>query len=146
LDNLFLRKFEKHLFVLIEKKNFSFSDYTNRLVEEINDMLVERGLISFSELIRQFDLPTEYLTSIVNTRVVGSSANGIKYESGTLYTENYVRLQQNIVIGYLQAALLPIKVSEVIKNTRINENLIQSSIFQLNCLMKRKRKRLFCFV
>ncbi|CAF4218475.1 unnamed protein product, partial [Rotaria sp. Silwood2] len=40
---------------------FISAEYTNRLVEEINDMLVERGLISFSELIRQFDLPTEYL-------------------------------------------------------------------------------------
>ncbi|CAF3179524.1 unnamed protein product [Rotaria sp. Silwood2] len=30
---------------------FISAEYTNRLVEEINDMLVERGLISFSELI-----------------------------------------------------------------------------------------------
>lgn len=102
------------------------SDYTNRLVEEISDMLVERGLIPFSELIRQFDLPTEYLNSIVISRIIGSGLNGIKYESGTLYTENYVRLQQNILIGFLQAALLPVRVGEILKTTRVNENLIQS--------------------
>jgi hypothetical protein len=88
-------------------------------------MLVERGLISFSELIRQFDLPTEYLNTIIINRVIG---NSIKFESGTLYTENYVRLQQNILIGYLQAAFLPVRVNEIIKNTRVNENLIQSNI------------------
>jgi hypothetical protein len=87
-------------------------------------MLVERGLIPFSELIRQYDLPTEYLNSIVINRIIG---NGIKFESGTLYTENYVRLQQNILIGYLEAAFLPVRVNEIIKNTRVNENLIQSN-------------------
>jgi len=97
------------------------------LVEEISDMLVERGLIPFSELIRQFDLPTEYLNSIVINRIIGSSLNTIKFETGTLYTENYVRLQQNILIGYLEAAFLPIRVNEIIKNTRVNENLIQSN-------------------
>jgi hypothetical protein len=107
---------------------FISADYTNRLIEEINDMLVERGLISFSELIRQFDLPTEYLNTIVINRVIG---NSIKFESGTLYTENYVRLQQNILIGYLQAAFLPVRVNEIIKNTRVNENLIQSLIVNL---------------
>lgn len=109
----------------------SISDYTNRLVEEINDMLVERGLIPFSELIRQFDLPIEYLQSIVTNRVVGSPLTGIKFESGTLYTENYVRLQQNILIGYLQAAFLPVRINEMIKNTRANDNLIQSLIVNL---------------
>ncbi|CAF4175083.1 unnamed protein product, partial [Rotaria magnacalcarata] len=55
----------------------------------------------------------------------------IKYESGTLYTENYVRLQQNILIGYLQGALLPLRVNELIKNTCINENLVQNLIVNL---------------
>ncbi|CAF1053711.1 unnamed protein product [Adineta steineri] len=110
---------------------FISADYTNRLVEEINDMLVERGLIPFSELIRQFDLPTEYLNSIVTNRIIGSTSNGIKFESGTLYTENYVRLQQNILIGCLQAAFLPVRVNEIIKTTRVNENLIQSLIVNL---------------
>jgi hypothetical protein len=96
------------------------------LVEEINDMLVERGLIAFSELIRQFDLPTEYLNSIVTNRIIAPGLNGIKFESGTLYTENYVRLQQNILIGCLQGAFLPIRVNEILKTTRVNENLIQS--------------------
>ncbi|CAF4371093.1 unnamed protein product [Adineta steineri] len=91
-------------------------------------MLVERGLIPFSELIRQFDLPTEYLNSIVTNRIIGSTSNGIKFESGTLYTENYVRLQQNILIGCLQAAFLPVRANEIIKTTRVNENLIQSNI------------------
>lgn len=104
-----------------------FSDYTNRLVEEINDMLNERGLIPFSDLIRQFDLPTDYLNSIVTHRIIGSSAHNIKFESGTLYTDNYVRLQQNMIIGYLQAAFLPVRVNEITKNTRVNENLIQSN-------------------
>lgn len=94
-------------------------------------MLVERGLIPFSELIRQFDLPIEYLQTIILNRVVGSPGNGIKFESGTLFTENYVRLQQNIVIGYLQAAFLPIRVNEISKNTRVNENLLQSLIVNL---------------
>ena len=89
-------------------------------------MLVERGLIPFSELIRQFDLPTEYLNSILINRIIASGLNAIKFESGTLYTDNYVRLQQNIIIGYLQAAFLPVRVNEITKNARINENLIQS--------------------
>ncbi len=119
---------------------FDSSDYTNRLVEEITDTLVERGLIPFSELIRQYDLPTEYLNSIVINRIIGSSLNGIKFESGTLYTENYVRLQQNILIGYLQAAFLPVRVNEIIKNTRVNENLIQSN---KNKNLKKKIKFVF---
>lgn len=92
-------------------------------------MLLERGLIPLSELIRQFDLPTEYLNSIVTNRVIGSALNGVKFESGTLYTENYVRLQKNTIIGYLQAALLPVRVNEMIKNTRVNENLTQGNRF-----------------
>ena len=103
------------------------SEYTNRLSEEINDMLVERGLVPFSDLIRQFDLPTEYLNSIITNRIIGTSLNNVKFESGTLYTENYVRLQQNILIGYLQAAFLPVRISELIKNVRVNENLVQSN-------------------
>ncbi|CAF1259339.1 unnamed protein product [Rotaria magnacalcarata] len=110
---------------------FISADYTNRLIEEITDILLERGLIAFSELIRQFDLPTEYLNSILTNRIIGSSQHNIKYESGTLYTENYVRLQQNILIGYLQGALLPLRVNELIKNTCINENLVQNLIVNL---------------
>jgi hypothetical protein len=90
-------------------------------------MLTERGLIPIGELIRQFDLPTEYLNSIITNRIIASSFNGIKFESGTLYTENYVRLQQNTLIGHLQAAFLPVRVNDIIKNTRINENLVQSN-------------------
>ncbi len=104
-------------------------------------MLVERGLIAFSELIRQFDLPTEYLNSIVTNRIIASGLNGIKFESGTLYTENYVRLQQNILIGCLQAAFLPIRVNEILKTTRVNENLIQSKKINL-----RKKKQIFLFI
>ncbi|CAF0952210.1 unnamed protein product [Rotaria sordida] len=110
---------------------FISAEYTNRLVEEINDMLIERGLIPFSELIRQFDLPTEYLNTILTNRILSSSIHNIKFESGTLYTENYVRLQQNILIGYLQAAFLPVRINEINKNTRVNENLIQNLIINL---------------
>ena len=101
-------------------------EYTSRLVEEINDILIERGLISMSDLLRQFDLPTEYLQSIVSNRIINSATNGVKFESGTLYTDNYVRLQQNMLIGYLQGAFLPVRVSEIGKNIRINEALVQS--------------------
>jgi hypothetical protein len=103
-----------------------FSEYTGRLIEEINDILMERGLIPISDLIRQFDLPTDYLQSIVANRLVASSGNAVKFDAGTLYTDNYVRLQQNTLIGCLQAALLPVRVSDIIKTTRVNENLIQS--------------------
>jgi hypothetical protein len=102
------------------------SEYTHRLVEEINDMLVERGLIAMNDLIRQFDLPTEYLQSIVNNRILGSSLNTIRFDSGTLYTDTYVRLQQNTIIGYLQAALLPVRIHDILKQSRINDNLVQS--------------------
>lgn len=129
--NLFQR--ETNIFKLNRliktKECFSrcFSEYTNRLVEEINDILSERGLMSMSDLIRQFDLPTDYLQNLVHQRIIGpSSLNNVKFESSTLYTDNYVRLQQNILLGYLQAALLPVRVNELLRSGRINENLVQS--------------------
>ena len=118
----------RRMFVASTKQIFRFSEYTNRLVEEINDILSERGLMSMSDLIRQFDLPTDYLQTLVHQRIIGSSSTttNVKFESSTLYTENYVRLQQNILIGYLQAALLPVRVNELLRQSRMNENLIQS--------------------
>lgn len=102
------------------------SQYTERFVEEINDMLNARGLVSMNELIRQYDLPIEYVNSTVTHRIVGASSSGVKCESGILYTKNYVHLQQNILLGCLEAAFHPLRVTDIMKHTRVNENLIQS--------------------
>lgn len=122
-DNLYQCKlfvFESSLsFVLLSK-------YTNRFVEEINDLLTVRGLVPMNELIRQYDLPIEYVHSIVTDRIVGAPSRGVKCKSGILYTKNYVHLQQNILMGCFEAAFHPIRVIDIIKLTGVNENLVQS--------------------
>jgi hypothetical protein len=89
-------------------------------------MLTARGLVSINELIRQFDLPIEYINSIVTNRIISAPSSRVKCESGTLYTENYVHLQQNILSGCLEAAFVPLHISDIIKHTRVNKNLVQS--------------------
>lgn len=38
--------------------------YTRKLAEEINDILVQHGQVSTSDLTRQYDLPNEFLLQV----------------------------------------------------------------------------------
>lgn len=58
---------------------FLYSQYTNCLVQEINDILNERGYISINELIQQFDLPINYIHFVVKNRIVNVRSKKVKY-------------------------------------------------------------------
>ncbi|MCP9264838.1 E3 ufm1-protein ligase 1-like protein [Dirofilaria immitis] len=74
-------------------------DYIDVLCKDLNERLMDNGIVSISQLMKIWNLPTEMLNSLVLVEV-GSKVGAIR-DGDALYTRSYLSAQRNIIRAML---------------------------------------------
>lgn len=96
--------------------------YTHRVAEEINDHLIAHGQVSIGDLTRQYDLPSEYLLSLVEKnlgKVIFAKQD--KEDHRLFFTEAFVARNKCIVRGALTAITQPTTLTAILSQCGIEK-------------------------
>lgn len=104
-------------------------DYMNKISEDINELLQERGSVSITELTNIYELPADFLNQIVAPRV-GSIIKG-NFDGKIIYTFEYVNRQKAILVGALEACIKPVRFSQIIKEHNLDAGMIFENFDEL---------------
>lgn len=106
--------------------------YINRIADEINEYLVQHGQVTVGELARQYDLPGDFLQSVVEKKLGKViQAKQDKQDPRIFFTEAFVARNKAIVRGALAAATKPITVTAILNQCNISERTFYSVIDSL---------------
>ncbi|XP_065225139.1 E3 UFM1-protein ligase 1 homolog isoform X2 [Planococcus citri] len=107
--------------------------YAVHVAEEINDRLQQHGIISVTELARTFDLPGDFIHSVIkeNTGRIIVSARQDKQDAQSYYTESFLNQNKAVVRGAFIAITKPTLISTIISHCGIKENVLFSLIDSL---------------
>ena len=94
----------------------------NKISEEINELLQEKGSVSIAELTNSYELPGEFIQQVIKPRV-GTIIKG-NFDGNILYTHYYVNIQKAMLAGILEAAIKPIRFSQFIKEYALDIGMI----------------------
>ncbi|XP_040581791.1 E3 UFM1-protein ligase 1 [Lepeophtheirus salmonis] len=108
------------------------NDYIDRLCEEVNEVLQQKGCISIATLTKEYDLPSEFLEEQIGKRI-GSIIEGFKDEENqkNILTMSYVLRQKARVRGVLSAITVPTGVASLIQKFDFSEELFFSMADEL---------------
>ncbi|XP_046403346.1 E3 UFM1-protein ligase 1 homolog [Ischnura elegans] len=103
--------------------------YQTRVAQEINDCLQREGQVSISSLTRNYDLPGEFLQTLVE-RELGKTIDGKqdKQDPRLIFTEAFVARNRAIVRGALCAVTRPTTVASIISQCKIPESIFYSVV------------------
>ncbi|XP_076648226.1 UFM1 specific ligase 1 [Halictus rubicundus] len=101
--------------------------YTNKVAEEINDKLMQHGSINIAELTIQYDLPAEFLQSLVE-RELGKTIFGKQdtQDFKVFYTESFIARNKAKIRGALSAITKPTPLSVVLAQCSVSERIFFS--------------------
>ncbi|CAJ1077482.1 E3 UFM1-protein ligase 1 [Xyrichtys novacula] len=106
--------------------------YLDRLAEEVNDKLQEAGLITISELCKNYDLPGDFLTEELSKRL-GKLIQGEmdQYNRGVIFTPAFVARHKARIRGLFSGITRPTPVSSMIGVFGFQEHLLYSVLEEL---------------
>ncbi|CAH8628520.1 unnamed protein product [Schistosoma mattheei] len=105
------------------------SSYVRRVAHEILDRLEEHGQTSIGELTVIFNLPTTFLSSIMQeyqSTLFHVHKYGEKY-----FTDTFLNATKAKIRGYFTGVIRPVTLSSVASKLQIPENLINSIVSSL---------------
>uniref|UniRef100_A0A0K8SRL7 E3 UFM1-protein ligase 1 homolog n=1 Tax=Lygus hesperus TaxID=30085 RepID=A0A0K8SRL7_LYGHE len=110
--------------------------YQLSIAEEINDSLQRLGQISVADLTKLYDLPGDFLLSVVEKNL-GKIIHGKqdKSDSRVFYTEAFVEKNRCILRGTLRALTQPVQVNVLLNLTQLKE---RDLFFAFDSLMETK--------
>ncbi|XP_076632501.1 UFM1 specific ligase 1 [Colletes latitarsis] len=128
----------------IEKNNKGFKiilgqlidkTYMTKIAEEINDKLSQHGSINVSELIIHYDLPANFLQSLIE-KELGKTIHGKQdtQDSRVFYTENFIARNKAKLRGALCAITKPTPLSVILEQCCISEGIFFSIVDDLQKL------------
>ena len=105
------------------------SDYKDRIAEEINQKLRETGVVNVAELSKQYDLPANFMETMMSERL-GNSISGVRDPSDprTIFTESYVNQYRAKLRGILSATTRPTALSQIFNRFNVPEKIALSCI------------------
>ncbi|XP_049860331.1 E3 UFM1-protein ligase 1 homolog [Schistocerca gregaria] len=106
--------------------------YLNQIAQEINDKLVQEGQVSIGELTRIYDLPADFLQSVVQNhlgKVIHAKQD--KTDPRVFFTDSYIARNKACIRGALAAATAPIRIATLVKQCGLNERLFYAIIDNL---------------
>nr|CAD7405049.1 unnamed protein product [Timema cristinae] len=111
--------------------------YLTLIAQEINERLAQNGQVSVGDLTRQYDLPSDFLQTVVEKQL-GKLIRGKQDKSDprVFFTESYVTRNTACVRGALAAATRPTPISTMLSQCDIPERMFFSII---DSLMHRKQ-------
>lgn len=98
--------------------------YIDKIAEEINDKLVQHGCISVAELTFAYDLPAEFLQSIVEKelgKIIHATQDS--QDPKVFYTESFVATNRAKIRGALSAVTKPTPLSAILGQCAIPERI-----------------------
>lgn len=106
--------------------------YMNKIAEEINDKLTQHGLINVSELTVHYDLPAEFLQSLIE-KELGKTIYGKQdtQNSRVFYTESFIARNKAKIRGALSAITKPTPLSAILGQCSISERIFFSILDSL---------------
>lgn len=105
------------------------AEYKDRLAEEINDTLLQKGVITVAELTKHYDLPAEFLHDLVLSRL-GTTIQGVQdvNDTRTFFTEAYLNQYKYRIRGILSAATRPVPLSQIINRYRFPDKIFNGTL------------------
>lgn len=103
--------------------------YINKIAEEINDKLVQHGCISVAELTLTYDLPSEFLQSVVEKelgKIIHATQDS--QDSKVFYTESYIARNRAKIRGALSAITKPTPSSAILGQCAVPERIFFSTL------------------
>ncbi|KAF4528259.1 hypothetical protein B566_EDAN014149, partial [Ephemera danica] len=103
------------------------SSYLQQLASQINEKLQSDGTLNIGELTRQYDLPGDFLQSLVE-KELGQSIQGQQdpHDPRVLFTEHFVARCRAAVRGALCAVTKPTPISNMLTVCKLSERLFFS--------------------
>uniref|UniRef100_A0A673KKY0 E3 UFM1-protein ligase 1 n=1 Tax=Sinocyclocheilus rhinocerous TaxID=307959 RepID=A0A673KKY0_9TELE len=106
--------------------------YLDRLAEEVNDKLQEAGQVNIAELCKMYDLPGDFLTEELNSRL-GRVIHGQidQYNRGVIFTQAFLSRHKACICGLFSAISRPAQISNLLNLYGFQENLLYSVLEEL---------------
>ncbi|KAK2883752.1 hypothetical protein QQF64_016521 [Cirrhinus molitorella] len=106
--------------------------YLDRLAEEVNDKLQEAGQVNIAELCKTYDLPGDFLTEELNSRL-GRVIDGQidQFNRGVIFTQAFLSRHKACVCGLFSAITRPTQISNLVNLYGFQENLLYSVLEEL---------------
>uniref|UniRef100_A0A673JUA4 E3 UFM1-protein ligase 1 n=1 Tax=Sinocyclocheilus rhinocerous TaxID=307959 RepID=A0A673JUA4_9TELE len=106
--------------------------YLDRLAEEVNDKLQEAGQVNIAELCKMYDLPGDFLTEELNSRL-GRAIHGQidQYNRGVIFTQAFLSRHKACICGLFSAITRPTQINNLLNLYGFQENLMYSVLEEL---------------
>uniref|UniRef100_A0A671SYL4 E3 UFM1-protein ligase 1 n=1 Tax=Sinocyclocheilus anshuiensis TaxID=1608454 RepID=A0A671SYL4_9TELE len=106
--------------------------YLDQLAEEVNDKLQEAGQVNIAELCKTYDLPGDFLTEELNSRL-GRVIHGQidQYNRGVIFTQAFLSRHKSCICGLFSAISRPTQMSNLLNLYGFQENLLYSVLEEL---------------
>lgn len=98
--------------------------YVNKIAEEINDKLVQHGCINVAELTLTYDLPAEFIQSVVEKelgKIIHATQDS--QDPKVFYTESFIATNRAKIRGALSAITKPTPLSAILGQCAIPERI-----------------------
>ncbi|XP_018027072.1 E3 UFM1-protein ligase 1 [Hyalella azteca] len=107
-------------------------DFKNALVEDVNERLIKNGSVSVDELTAEYELPVEYLRTLLESRVGhGLMAVQDSNTPGFFYTAQYLERVRSSIRGLMTAVTVPTSVQRLMQLYPCNAKLFMGSVERL---------------
>ncbi|CAL1533609.1 unnamed protein product [Lymnaea stagnalis] len=108
------------------------TSYRQRLADEINDLLQEKGHITIIELTKAYDLPADFFREVIDfyldKRIKGQIDN---YDSDVVFTGAFVNRMKSQIRGAFSAVTIPTAVGPVRQAVGCQEHLFHTILEEL---------------
>lgn len=98
--------------------------YMNKIAEEINDRLMQHGSINVSELTIHYDLPADFLQSLIEKelrkKILGKQDS---QDFRIFYTESFLARNRVKIRGALSAITKPTSLSAILGQCSVSERI-----------------------
>lgn len=117
-----IEKHEKKVRLILGK--LIDQSYVSKISEEINDKLVQNGYINISELTLHYDLPAEFLQSVLEKQL-GKTIRGKQdtQDPRMFYNESYIARNEAKIRGALSAITKPTPLSAILGQCMVPERI-----------------------
>lgn len=98
--------------------------YINKIAEEINDKLVQHGSINVAELTLTYDLPSDFLQSVIEKelgKIIHATQDS--QDPKVFYTESFITRNKTKVRGALSAITKPTPLSAILGQCGVPERI-----------------------
>jgi len=98
--------------------------YISKIAEEINDKLVQHGCINIAELTLTYNLPADFLQSVVEKelgKIIHATQDS--QDSKIFYTESFITRNKAKIKGALSAVTKPTPLSAILGQCGVSERI-----------------------